>query len=180
MLQGILVGLIGANIQKSLSPALFEDACAAGGIRGFYHLMDLDSRRGSSLEALFEAVRTAGFAGVNVTYPCKEAVLPMLDAIAPEARQIGAVNCVTIGRDGATVGYNTDCTGFRNAFADTFGQAAIRAQTALLVGAGGAGRAVGFALCDLDVGTVLVHDQDAGRAGRLADARCHQRASLGG
>ena len=79
MQQRMLVGLIGANIQKSLSPALFEDACAAAGIRGHYHLMDLDHLPGRSLGGPVAAARTAGFRGVNVTYPCKEAVLPLLD-----------------------------------------------------------------------------------------------------
>src|SRR5262245_3531705 len=80
-----LVGLIGANIGKSLSPALHEDAFAAVGIRGHYHLMDLDQLPGRRLEALVLAARTAGFAGVNVTYPCKEAVLPLLDEVSAEA-----------------------------------------------------------------------------------------------
>ena len=93
----MLVGLIGANIQNSLSPALFEDACAAHGIAGHYHLMDLDALPGRSLTDLLAAARIAGFAGVNVTYPCKEAVLPLLDGCRAEARQIGAVNTVTIG-----------------------------------------------------------------------------------
>ena len=66
----ILVGLIGANIQKSLSPALQEDACLAAGMHGHYHLMDLDVLPGRSLNSLLDAVRAAGFAGVNVTYPC--------------------------------------------------------------------------------------------------------------
>ena len=164
----ILVGLIGANIQKSLSPALQEDACAAAGVNGHYHLMDLDVLPGRSLDSLLDAVRTAGFAGVNVTYPCKEAVLPLLDEVSAEARQIGAVNTVTFDRNGRTAGYNTDRIGFRRAFEDTLGRQAIVGRTALLVGAGGAGRAVSFALFDLGVDVLLIHDKDADRACRLA------------
>lgn len=70
-----LAGLIGTNIGKSLSPALHEDAFAAAGIRGTYHLMDLDELPGRRFDDLLLAARVAGFAGVNVTYPCKEAVL---------------------------------------------------------------------------------------------------------
>jgi shikimate dehydrogenase len=168
MQQRMLVGLIGANIQKSLSPALQEDACAAAGVNGHYHLMDLDVLRDRSLDSLLAAVRTAGFAGVNVTYPCKEAVLPLLDEVSPEARQIGAVNTVTIDRNGRTAGYNTDRIGFQRAFQDTLGREAIAGKTALLVGAGGAGRAVGFALFDLGVDVLIIHDKDAERAQRLA------------
>ena len=112
----MLVGLIGANIQKSLAPALFADVCAASGRRGHYHLMDVDALAGRGLEDLLGAARTAGFAGVNVTYPFKEAVPALLDAVAADARQIGAVNTVTIDRDGTTTGYNTDRIGFRRSF----------------------------------------------------------------
>jgi quinate/shikimate dehydrogenase (NAD+) len=161
----LLVGLIGANIQKSLSPALQQEACRAAGLDGYYHLMDLDVLLGRSLESLFDATRTAGFAGINVTYPCKEAVLPLLDEVSPEARQIGTV---TIGPGGRTAGYNTDRVGFRRAFEEAFGRAAIAGKVALLVGAGGAGRAVAFALFDLGVETLLINDSDAGRAYRLA------------
>ena len=108
----------------------------------------------------------AGFAGVNVTFPCKEAVLPLLDEVSPEARLIGAVNTVTIDRDGRTKGYNTDRIGFRRGFEETLGR--IEGETVLLVGAGGAGRAVAFALLDLGARHVVVHDVDARRAQGLA------------
>jgi shikimate dehydrogenase len=164
----ILVGLIGANIQKSLSPALFEDACAAAGLDGYYHLMDLDRLPGRRLPDLLAAARTAGFAGVNVTFPCKEAVLPLLDEVSPEAREIGAVNTVTIGRDGRTVGHNTDRSGFRRSVEETLGRPRVEGQTAVLVGAGGAGRAVAFALFDLGLRHLLVADRDRAQAESLA------------
>jgi shikimate dehydrogenase len=81
----MLVGLIGANIQKSLSPALFEDACAAAGIRAHYHLIDLDRLSGRSLNDLVDAARILGFTGFNVTFPCKEAIVPLLDDLSGEA-----------------------------------------------------------------------------------------------
>jgi shikimate dehydrogenase len=167
----MVVGLIGANIGESLSPALHEDAFAAAGIRGHYHLMDLDRLPGRRLEDLLLAARTAGFAGVNVTYPCKEAVLPLLDEVSPEARLVGAVNTVTFDPDGRTRGYNTDRIGFRRGCAEALDP--IEGETVLLVGAGGAGRAVAFALLDLGAALVLVHDRDAARARALA-------AELGG
>lgn len=164
-----LIGLIGANILQSLSPALHEDAFAAAGIRGAYHLMDTDVLGGRSLADLVAAARTVGFLGVNVTFPFKEAVVPLLDALSPEAAQIGAVNTVVIGGDGRMTGHNTDRIGFRRSFEDNIGTAAVAGKTALLVGAGGAGRAVAFALMDLGVGTLVVHDQDAARASALVD-----------
>ena len=173
-MQRVLVGLIGCNIQRSLSPALHEDACAQAGMLGHYRLMDLDLLPGRTLEGLLDAVRTAGFAGVNITYPCKEAVLSLLDDLSPEARQIGAVNTVTIDRMGRTCGHNTDRAGFRRAFEEALGGDAARGKAVLLVGAGGAGRAVAFALLDLGADEVLVHDTDAERGHRLADALASQ------
>ena len=166
----VLVGLIGANIQRSLSPALFEDFCAALGRSGHYHLMDTDLLAGRRLEDLLGAARTAGFAGVNVTYPFKEAVLSLLDEVSTEARQIGAVNTVTIDRAGTTRGYNTDRTGFRRAFEEKLGREAVDGKTAVLIGAGGAGRAVAFALFDLGVATLLVNDSNEAQAVGLAAA----------
>src|SRR5258707_11430465 len=100
----MLVGLIGANIQKSLAPALFADVCAASGRRGYYHLMDVDALAGRGLEDLLGAARTAGFAGVNVTHPFKEAVPAPLDPVAADARQIGAGKTVTIHPDRPATG----------------------------------------------------------------------------
>jgi shikimate dehydrogenase len=163
----LLLGLIGANIQGSLSPALHEDACAAAGLVGHYHLMDLDRLPGRRLPDLMTAARMAGFAGLNITYPCKEAVIGLLDEVTPEARQIGAVNTVTFDRDGRSTGHNTDRVGFRRSFEETLGRAAVEGRTALLVGAGGAGRALAFALLDLGADCLLVHDQDGTRAAGL-------------
>jgi shikimate dehydrogenase len=173
-----LVGLIGANIMQSLSPALHADAFAAAGIDGFYHLMDLDRLPGRSLEGLLDAAKSAGFAGLNVTFPCKQAVIPLLDELSPEASRIGAVNTVTIAPHGGTKGYNTDCSGFRRNFEEGLGRASVEGKTVVLVGAGGAGRAVAFALMELGAATVLVHDVDATRAGSLvADLVRHCGAS---
>ena len=70
-----------------------------------------------TLRALLDGVRRLGFAGVNVTFPYKEAVIPLLDELSPGARTIGAVNTVVV-RDGRLIGHNTDTTGFARAIAD--------------------------------------------------------------
>jgi shikimate dehydrogenase len=164
----ILVGLIGANIQKSLSPALHEDAFARHGMVGHYHLMDVDELPGRTLPQLLDAARATGFAGLNVTFPFKEAVIPLLDSLSPEAAEIGAVNTVVFDRDGRTTGHNTDRSGFREAFRQALGEASVRGRAVLVLGAGGAGRAVGFALRDLGAAEIRLHDQDEGRARALA------------
>jgi shikimate dehydrogenase len=172
-----LIGLIGANIMKSLAPALHIDAFSAAGITGHYHLMDVDQLPGRTLPALLEAVQTAGFLGVNITFPFKQAVMPLLDELSPEARQTGAVNTVTISPAGRTVGYNTDRSGFRLNFEDGLGRVSAEGKTAVLVGAGGAGSAVAFALLDLGLRELIVFDKDSARAAALAaDVVTHFRA----
>ena len=179
-----LIGLIGANITKSLAPALHIDAFAAAGITGHYHLMDVDQLPGRTLPGLLAAVRTAGFLGVNITFPFKQEVMPLLDALSPEARETGAVNTVVIAGDGHTTGHNTDRSGFRLNFEDGLGRASAEGKTAVLVGAGGAGSAVAFALMDLGLRTLIVHDRDTARATSLvADVIAHcgaGRARLSG
>jgi shikimate dehydrogenase len=174
----ILAGLIGRNIQGSLSPALFADAFAAAGIDGFYHLMDADRLLGRRLPELLDAIKATGFAGANITYPFKQDILPLLDAVDPQAAQVGAVNTMAIAPDGRTTGYNFDRHGWRNSFAETLGADSARGKTVVLIGAGGAGRAVAFALMDLGVATLVLHDLDGARAAALtADVVRHYGAS---
>src|SRR5580704_2472467 len=129
----LLVGLIGRNIQGSLSPALFADAFAAAGIDGFYHLMDVDRLPGRRLPQMLDALKAAGFAGTNITYPFKQDIIPLLDAVDPEAAQTGAVNTVAIAPDGRTTGYNFDRRGWRNSFEEAFGRDGARGATVVLV-----------------------------------------------
>jgi shikimate dehydrogenase len=170
MASRMLIGLIGANISKSLSPALHEDAFAAAGIVGHYHLMDVSVLRDRRLEDLLSAARAVGFAGLNITHPFKEAVMQLLDEVEPNAARIGAVNTVVFDMAGRTKGYNTDCSGFRRAFAEAFGEDAVKAKPVLQLGAGGAGRAVAFAFMELGVGMLEIFDSDTRRAeGLCAD-----------
>ena len=174
----MLLGLVGANIMGSLSPPLFGAAFAAAGIDGFYHLMDVDRLPGRRLPQLIDAVKAAGFAGCNITFPFKQEVIALLDEIDPEAAQVGAINTVAIAPDGRTKGYNFDRRGWRNSFAESIGPDSAKGATVVLVGAGGAGRAVAFALMDLDVALVIIHDQDGARAKALcADLAKHYGAS---
>jgi shikimate dehydrogenase len=167
MRRRILLGLIGANIQGSLSPALFNDAFATAGMDGYYHLIDVDRLSRCHLPQLLEAVKAVGFAGVNITYPFKQEILPLLDTVDPEAAQVGAVNTVAIAADGRTTGYNFDRRGWRKSFEESFGRSSAKGATVVQVGSGGAGRAVAFALMDLGVATLVIHDLDPARAAAL-------------
>jgi shikimate dehydrogenase len=174
----LLLGLIGRNIQGSLSPPLFADAFETAGIDGYYHLLDVDRLSGRRLPQLLDAIKVAGFAGANVTYPFKQDIIPLLDAIDPEAAQVGAINTVAIAGDGRTTGYNFDRRGWRNSFAETLGPDSAQGKTVVVIGAGGAGRAVAFALLDLGVATIALHDLDFARAkGLAADVAKHYGAA---
>jgi shikimate dehydrogenase len=165
----LLCGLIGAGIQRSLTPAMQEEEARAQGLRLHYQLIDLDLRgRGTeALPALLDAARTMGFAGLNITYPCKQAVIPLLDELSEEARAMGAVNTV-VHRGGRLVGHNTDGSGWHWGFqrllpgADT--------ARVVLLGAGGAGSAIAHALLRRTAGELVVVDSDAPRAHGLADS----------
>lgn len=163
----MLLGLIGANIKGSMSPALFADAFAAAGIDGYYHLIDADVLPGRRLPQLFDSIKAVGFAGANITYPFKQDIIGLLDAVDPEAAQVGAVNTVAIAADGRATGYNFDRRGWRNSFAATFGADSAKDATVVQIGAGGAGRAVAYALMDLGVATLILHDLDTARADAL-------------
>ena len=160
-----LLGLIGAPIAHSAAPAMHEAAGAATGIRVHYQLIEVPGADAALLRSLLEGVRRMGFAGVNVTFPYKEAVLPLLDAIAPEAAPIGAVNTV-VAKNGKLTGYNTDTTGFARAITEDI--AVPAAGPVALVGAGGVGRAAGFALSRLGVPDLRILDRDPDKAEGLA------------
>ena len=114
---------------------------------------------------LLESVRRLGFAGINVNYPYKEAVVDLLDELSPGAALIGAVNTVVV-RDGRLTGYNTDTTGFAQAVtplvtASSHGAVAV-------IGAGGVGKAIAFALAGLGVSELRIFDTDHAKAAHLA------------
>jgi shikimate dehydrogenase len=106
-----------------------------------------------------------GFAGSNVTFPYKEAVVPLLDDLSPAARAIGAVNTVVV-RDGRLTGHNTDATGFARVIAGPL--AASGNGPVALIGAGGVGKAAGFALAEQGCAEVRIFDRDAAKCEVLA------------
>lgn len=163
----LLVGLIGAGIQRSLTPAMHEEEARHHGLRLHYQLIDLDGVGAGPelLPMLLTAVRAMGFAGLNVTYPCKQAVLPLLDELSDEARAMGAVNTV-VQRDGKLVGHNTDGSGWAWGFRRALPDADL--SRVLLIGTGGAGSAIAHAALRLGVHELRLHDVEPARAQALA------------
>jgi shikimate dehydrogenase len=158
----LLLGLIGAGIQRSLAPALQEEEGRHHGLRIHYQLIDAGI---DALPTLIAAARIMRFAGLNITFPCKQAVIPLLDELSEEARAIGAVN--TIVRDGhRLVGHNTDGSGWSWGFRRALPKADL--SRVVLIGAGGAGSACADAVLRLGARELLIFDRDFARASELA------------
>ncbi|MFT4135985.1 shikimate dehydrogenase [Microbacterium sp.] len=163
-----LVGLVGAGVTGSLTPPLHMEEGRAHGLAYVYEPIDLTAR-GLSPDALPEILDWAerlGFSALNITYPCKQAVLPLLDRLDPVAASLGAVNTVLFGPDGR-IGHNTDTTGYEHAFRAGLPDAEIGAV--LQFGAGGAGSAVADALLRIGVRRLTIVDLEPARAVALAD-----------
>jgi shikimate dehydrogenase len=165
----LLAGLVGRGIGGSLTPAMHEREGAAQGLRLVYRRLDLDvlGLPDSALGELVTAAERMGFAGLNITYPCKQAVLGLLDALSPAAEALGAVNTVVF-EAGRRVGHNTDAPGFAQGFRRGLPGAAL--SRVVQLGAGGAGAAVAEALLGEGVGRLALADAEPSRAEALAAA----------
>lgn len=166
---GLRVGLIGRGIQLSRTPAMHVAEGRAQGLDLSYELIDPDEMDGPEalIGELLDRVEAAGFAGVNVTFPYKKAVMAHLDLLSDPARRVGAVNTVVFA-GGQRRGHNTDFWGFAESLRR--GLTGATADGVLLLGAGGAGGAVAHALTSLGVSQLLIHDIDPGAAESLAAA----------
>jgi shikimate dehydrogenase len=160
-------GLVGRAIKASRSPWLHEQEAKAQGVELRYTLFDFNElgRDDAELGPTLRGLAADGFLGVNITYPFKQAVIPLLDQLAPCAASVGAVNTVAM-RDGQLIGYNTDKTGFEQSLIDGLPGADLSAV--LQLGAGGAGSAVANALLSLGVQRLEIADVDLARAADLA------------
>jgi len=141
----IRLGLTGYPLEHSLSPRLHAAALRAAGLEGEYRLYPVRPEDHAGLARLLERLRAGKLNGLNVTIPHKQNVIPLLDELAPAAAAIGAVNTIFL-KDGRLVGENTDAPGFLadlNRLAGTFSGSS---RQALVLGAGGAARAVIHAL----------------------------------
>lgn len=165
--RGVLVGLVGSGIASSLSPALHEREADELGLRYLYRRIDLNElgRPATAVGDLLDAARTVGYRGLNITYPCKQLVIKHLDGLSPEAAACGAVNTVLFD-GGKAFGHNTDASGFAEGIRR--GLPSRRLHRTVLIGAGGAGSAVGHALLGMGAATVDVFDIDQERANVLA------------
>ena len=164
--QSYLIGLIGKDIQRSKSPLMHEQEGRDLGILVFYQLLDLNvlGRDVKALPELLSGAELMGFAGLNVTHPCKQAVIPLLNELSEEARAIGAVNTVRFS-DGHRKGYNTDASGFAESFRR--GLPGVPLERVVQIGAGGAGAATAYAMLTMGAKHLQIVDTTPERAEAL-------------
>ncbi|MEM9487675.1 MAG: shikimate dehydrogenase [Myxococcota bacterium] len=157
-----VAAVIGAPVEHSLSPNLHNAALAGAGIDAVYLALHVAP---DQLAAAMAGFRALGFLGLSVTVPHKQAIIPLCDRLAAPADRIGAVNCVVFERSATgcvAVGHNTDAGGFVDALTDdAAGGAMDRAadlagSRVVLLGAGGAARAVHAGLDDAGAGSIEV------------------------
>jgi shikimate dehydrogenase len=162
-----LLGLVGEGISASLTPAMQEREGRESGLQLSYRIIDA-SRLGlgvGDLPELLDWARRLGFDGLNITHPFKQAVVPLLDELSDDAADLGAVNTVVF-REGRMLGRNTDWSGYGRAFRAVLPDAVQ--DRVVLVGAGGAGIAVGYGLLEQGAEHVAVLDADPERADACA------------
>jgi shikimate dehydrogenase len=153
-----LYGVVGNPIGHSLSPTMHNAAFSASGKNAVY--LGFETR---DIDGCIRGIRALGIRGVSVTIPHKSAVISLLDEVDGLAKRIGAVNTVA-NSEGHLVGYNTDAVGALKALE---GKIELPGKTCLIIGAGGAARAIGFILRDHGV-HLTISNRSTGRGENLA------------
>ena len=143
-----LYGVIGNPVRHSLSPMIHNGAFRRLGWNAVYLAFEV-----KNIEEALRGMRGLGVRGVSVTIPFKTEVLPFLDKIEGLAKKVGAVNTI-INRRGRLIGYNTDCEGALEALEEKMD---LRGKRVVLLGAGGAARAIGFGLKERGVPLIVVN-----------------------
>ena len=160
----IQLGLIGEGISKSSAPRLHEFLGKMYELPVSYVRIDSKERPDFDFSKALKTCGEMGFRGVNVTHPFKERVRSLIDVPDPNVARIGAINTVVFDSDPPR-GFNTDYSGFYGAFRHRFGD--VAPGKVLIVGTGGAGKAMAFSLARLGASGIWLYDIDAGRADAL-------------
>ena len=160
-----LAGIMGWPVTHSRSPVLHGFWLEETGIDGAYLPLPV---RPENIEQALRALPILGFRGCNLTIPHKQAALSVVDRVEPLARRIGAINTIIIGSDGSLAGRNTDAFGFRENLRDAAPDWDPTAGPAVILGAGGAARAIVAALADAGVAEIRIVNRTLTRAASLA------------
>ena len=164
-----LYGVIGCPIQQTMSPLIHNDAFLNLGMDAYYHAFHVEPEE---LETAVKGMKAIGISGFNVTIPHKEAIIPLLDEVDEHARRIGAVNTV-VHENGVMKGYNTDGPGFVEALRQV---TSIDEKRMLIIGAGGAARAIIYSLVQEPGVKVDILNRTPGKAiGLIEEFSFHDR-----
>jgi len=161
----LLAGVMGWPIMHSRSPKLHGYWLAHYGLAGAYVPLAI---KAEGLEAALRALPALGFAGCNLTIPHKEAALRIVDAASPLAQRIGAVNCIVVREDGSLEGRNYDAFGFTQSLRERAPDLRFDEGPAVVIGAGGAARAILAGLMDESVPEIRLINRSPARAQALA------------
>lgn len=165
-----IAGVIGWPVTHSLSPILHNYWLAQHAIDGAYIPLSVNPDR---LQEAMRALPLLGFSGVNLTLPHKELVLPMLDSVDKKATAIGAVNTVIVTSEGKLHGTNTDAEGFL----ENIRPALKTTAKAVLLGAGGAAKAVAYALSEAGFKEIVIINRSLNKAEALVASFPNAKAS---
>ena len=160
-----LAGVMGWPVAHSRSPVIHNHWIAQYGLRGAYVLLPVQPDK---LEVALRSLPVLGFSGCNLTIPHKVAALDVLDRVDPQAHRIGAVNTVVVEVDGTLTGMNTDGFGYIQSLLDVRPDWRADAGPAMVVGAGGAARAVIVALMENGAQEIRLTNRSADKAKNMA------------
>ncbi|RST61514.1 shikimate dehydrogenase [Siminovitchia terrae] len=167
-----LYGVIGDPIAHSLSPAMHNKELQELEIDAYYHPFHI---KGKDLKMAVDGMKVIGVAGFNVTIPHKTAIIPLLDKVDPLAEAIGAVNTV-VREDNLLVGYNTDGAGFVESLKQAWKED-FTGERALIIGAGGAAKAIYYTLLSIGVQRVDICNRTIQKAEALIAGQPYQADS---
>ena len=169
-----LAGIFGYNIKYSLSPLIHGSLNKLLDANLCYGMFDVPPEK---FAAAFNGFKALGMKGANITQPYKTEVLKYIDSLSEEAETVGAVNTANLEEDGSYRGYNTDITGFIKAVNYEFKEN-LNGRSVIIIGAGGASRAVLYALIKDGAKDILIINRSADNADKLKKEACLWKESL--
>ncbi len=170
----LFTGIFGYNIKYSLSPLIHSKMSKLSNMNICYGSFDISPK---TFGAAFNGFKSLKFKGANITQPYKIEVLNYIECLSGEAELIGAVNTVNLEGDGFYRGYNTDTTGFTKSVGYEFG-IELKNKNAVILGAGGASRAVLYSLIKEGAQEILIINRNEGNAKRLFEEANSWKAVL--
>ena len=161
-----LAGVMGYPITHSRSPLMHNTLMQENNVRGVYIPIEI---KPGTLGPALESLPRLGFKGVNLTMPLKQEAIATVDELDPVGKLMGAVSCIVVRQDNSLLGVNNDWLGFRDNLNSTFPGWKSTTRSALVLGAGGGGLAIVYALVQEGVNEIIITNRSQERAEQIAD-----------